>query len=136
MKEEQINWFEQVEAEERAKKEQERVRNGYRLWLAADDLTPCPPGTREFNSLVYGQIIHKCPEMPQNVSVWRNTVPPGEYWVLNGEQIFSCPYCNANLSYGEGERFLTKWKRGETYYQEQTVRDFYHLDEIDGGEEP
>ena len=128
MKDEQINWFEQVEAEERAKKEQERVRNGYRLWLAADDLTPCPPGTREFNSLVYGQIIHKCPEMPQNVSVWRNTVPPGEYWVLNGERIFSCPYCNAVAALGHD------W--GETYYQEQTVRDFYHLDEIDGGAAP
>ena len=135
---EQINLFTQLEQENRENRHRKFVRDGYRLWLTTPDIVPYKEELAYLHDTYSGSPIHICDNKPDNVHIWwnRGASIGGEYWVLNerplaGERIDICPYCKANLKNGEGERFLEKWLRGYTYYQEKSVRDYYDLDEID-----
>lgn len=136
---EQINLFETIERKERDEKAKRAVREGYRRWLKAPELTPC--GRRaviDYN--VHDGIIHRCETMPQDVYMWQNTMASihgGEYWLLQepsvsltGKQSDICPYCRADLCRGEGKRYLHR-ASGHVYSQ-KSYRRYYGLDEIDG----
>ena len=134
----QIDLFKQIEWEERERKSRESVREGYRRWLHAIDLSPCGPDARS-DYAVYCGVIHLCDDMPDGVYMWQNEIEGihgGQYWArqepeasLTGTQMDVCPYCGADLCHGEGQRFLRK-ASGHVYGQ-KSYRDYYGLDEID-----
>lgn len=49
------------------------------------------------------EVLHVCPQKPENIKIWLNAMMPPEYWVMNksgnpcGEHIETCPYCGAAL---------------------------------------
>lgn len=55
------------------------------------------------------EVLHVCPQKPENIKIWLNAMMPPEYWVMNksgnpcGEHIETCPYCGAALKdrYGD-----------------------------------
>ena len=55
------------------------------------------------------EVLHVCPQKPENIKIWLNAMMPPEYWVMNksgnpcGEHIETCPYCGAALKDGCGD---------------------------------
>ena len=55
------------------------------------------------------EVLHVCPQKPENIKIWLNAMMPPEYWVMNksgnpcGEHIETCPYCGDALKdrYGD-----------------------------------
>ena len=137
---EQINLFEQIEAEEREASSIRTVQEGYRIWLRTLDLTPCT-NHAVVDYRYHDGIIHRCDTMPADIYMWQNTVAcihGGEYWVkggdgiLTGTQMDICPYCHANLCRGDGQRFLRK--ASGHVYSERSYRRYYKLDEVEASE--
>ncbi len=138
---EQFNLFELIEEEEKADKNKRAVREGYRIWIKTAPLTPCKP-LAPIDYRIHNGIIHICDTMPEDVYMWCNptmSMNGGEFWALQKpkvrgyqpEQLNVCPYCKANLQKGEGQRYLRK-ATGRVY-SEKSYRDYYGLDEVDGG---
>lgn len=136
---EQFNLFEEIEREERDNAQIKRVQDEYRLWKTLPDIIPYKKEYAYKHWAVDTSPIHLCDGLPKEYDIWLNTCEcnkGGEFWVFNkgkigGELISECPYCHANLAKGEGSRFLRKWERGYSFYQERTVRSYYKLDAID-----
>lgn len=134
----QINLFEEIEQKERDEQNREAVRDGYRAWLLAPELTPCGVDATPGDYLTYDGVIHLCDTMPHGVYFWQNEVESihgGQYWVRGqesdpvGTQMDICPFCGANLCHGEGERFLRK--AAGYVFSQVSYRRYYGLDEID-----
>ena len=134
---EQYDLFEILEREDSEERGRRAIREGYRKWLKAPELTPC--GKRPvIDYCVHDAIIHRCETMPENVYMWQNPVAishGGEYWcrqtkgLLQGEQMDLCPYCRADLHAGEGRRYL---RRATGYvYSQKSYRRYYGLDEVE-----
>lgn len=133
----QITLFDEIEQEERDRKQKRAIREGYRKWLTAPELTPCGPDAHiDYNT--YSGIIHRCDDMPDGVYFWVNElwrIHGGQFWVMahksepEGEQMDVCPYCKADLCHGEGQRYLRK--AAGYVFSEDSYRKYYGLDEID-----
>ena len=142
MSEEQINWFDQLEEQDRDARARQAVRDSYRKWLKAPALTPCDSRLSFFDYGVYDGIIHRCETMPAEKYMWENTLAKGpkggEFWCLQqpdekhiyrGTQMDKCPFCGVNLSAGEGARFLRK--ASGYVYSDKNYRNYYGLDEVE-----
>ena len=138
---EQISLFDLLDEEERQNEEERRIIRGqqsYIKWLHTPELSPISmvpeEDRRDFN--VYSiSPEHICDVMPEGVKIWQNTTC-ADFWVLNqkgqpqGERISVCPYCGRKPGEDIEHTYLRRWLRGETYYQEATVRRYLRLDEL------
>ena len=135
----QINLFEQIERENSETARKQKVRDEYRMWKRIPEIVPFKNEHLKMFNVFNPSPIHICAEMPEAVKIWWNvgaSQKDNEYWVLSkkavcGEAVKECPYCNAKLAKGEGERHSVRWTRGETFYKEKSVREYYELDQVD-----
>ena len=136
---EQLNLFEMEEEKYKANRQIEEMQKSYKMWKRIPEIVPLKPEYLKMHNVFDVSPIHICREKPEDVTIWWNvgaSQSDHEYWVLSqkkmtGEVIELCPYCHAFLLMGQGDRFVRKWKRGETFYQEKSVREYYKLDEVE-----
>ena len=139
---EQISLFDLLDEEERQNEEERRIIRGqqsYIKWLHTPELTPIAQVSeedrRDFNVYCLSP-EHICEAMPEGSKVWQNTTC-ANFWVHNqggeicGERVTVCPYCGREPGEDVEHTFLRRWVRGETYYQEATVRRYLRLDELE-----